>query len=96
MDYLAFTTKYLACTEDLPGFTRHISLFGCQSSPGTWYLATSRPTGNVVGNCEILPYLRIFLRFPIAPYGRRLKGLWARVPDGAGGHPRAAGCFLSR
>eukprot|EP00965_Chrysotila_dentata_P113920 3766627-Pleurochrysis_carterae.AAC.2 len=30
----------------------------CQNSLGTtWYLAASRPTGNVVGNCELLPYL---------------------------------------
>eukprot|EP00965_Chrysotila_dentata_P178303 5889018-Pleurochrysis_carterae.AAC.1 len=30
-------------------------LHACQNSPGTWY---SRPTGNMVGNCKILPYLR--------------------------------------
>eukprot|EP00965_Chrysotila_dentata_P007244 234962-Pleurochrysis_carterae.AAC.1 len=29
-----------------------------QSSHGTWYLAVSRPTGNVVGDCEIRQYLR--------------------------------------
>eukprot|EP00965_Chrysotila_dentata_P131098 4333638-Pleurochrysis_carterae.AAC.1 len=41
MDYLAFMTK----------------LAKRQSSPGAWYLAASRPTGNVVGNCEIRQHL---------------------------------------
>ena len=57
MDYLAFMTKYLAITVEVPVSTRQISL-SVRSSRGTWYLAVSRPTGNVVGNCEILSYPR--------------------------------------
>eukprot|EP00965_Chrysotila_dentata_P194626 6176483-Pleurochrysis_carterae.AAC.1 len=30
-----------------------------QRSPGTRYLAASRPAGNVVKNCEILPFFVI-------------------------------------
>ena len=55
--YLAFMTKYLVITVELPVNTRQISL-SVRSSHGTWYLAVSRPAGNVVGNCEILSYLR--------------------------------------
>eukprot|EP00965_Chrysotila_dentata_P121846 4027700-Pleurochrysis_carterae.AAC.2 len=40
-------------------------------------------------------HLFSFSSFPIPPYGRRLKGLCARNPDGAGGHPRVAGCLKS-
>ena len=57
MDYLAFITKYPSITVELPVSTRQISL-SVRSSHGTWYLAASRPAGNVVGNCEILSYLR--------------------------------------
>ena len=52
MDYLAFIPKYPFITVELPVSTRQISL-SVRSSHGTWYLAASRPTGNVVGNCEI-------------------------------------------
>eukprot|EP00959_Pyramimonas_sp_CCMP1952_P137750 2883344-Pyramimonas_sp.AAC.1 len=77
MDYLAFITKYPSITVELPVSTRQISL-SVRSSHGTWYLAASRPAGNVVGNCEILSYLRssrrYFARSPIPLYGCRLKG----------------------
>ena len=52
MDYLAFISKYPTITVELPVSTRQISL-SVRSSHGTWYLAVNRPTGNVVGNCEI-------------------------------------------
>eukprot|EP00965_Chrysotila_dentata_P135054 4466541-Pleurochrysis_carterae.AAC.1 len=55
MDHLAFMTKYPAITVEYPlaDSTRQISL-SVRSSQGTWTLAVSRPTGNVVGSCEIL------------------------------------------
>eukprot|EP00965_Chrysotila_dentata_P084065 2774965-Pleurochrysis_carterae.AAC.1 len=52
MDYLTFMTKYPAITIELPFSTRQSSL-SVRSSHGTWYLAVSRPKGNVAGNCEI-------------------------------------------
>eukprot|EP00965_Chrysotila_dentata_P018845 627573-Pleurochrysis_carterae.AAC.1 len=58
MDYLAFMTKYPAITIVLPVGTRQISL-SVISSHCTWYLAVSRPTGTVVGNCEIRCFLAI-------------------------------------
>eukprot|EP00965_Chrysotila_dentata_P142342 4706086-Pleurochrysis_carterae.AAC.1 len=57
MDYLAFMTEYPAITVELPVSTGQISL-SVRSSYSTWYLAASRPTGNVIGNCEIRHYLR--------------------------------------
>eukprot|EP00965_Chrysotila_dentata_P009420 306768-Pleurochrysis_carterae.AAC.1 len=57
MDDLAFMTKYPDITVELPVSSRQISL-SVRSSHDTWYLAVSRPTGNVVGNCEILLYPR--------------------------------------
>eukprot|EP00965_Chrysotila_dentata_P087150 2876845-Pleurochrysis_carterae.AAC.1 len=57
MDYLAFMTKCPAIAVELPVSTRQISLSD-RSSRGTWYLAVSRPAGNVVGNFEIRQYPR--------------------------------------
>eukprot|EP00965_Chrysotila_dentata_P196723 6177753-Pleurochrysis_carterae.AAC.4 len=57
MDHLAFTTKYPDIKVELPISTRQISLSD-RSSHGTWYLADSHPTGNVVRNCEIRWYPR--------------------------------------
>eukprot|EP00965_Chrysotila_dentata_P099829 3298650-Pleurochrysis_carterae.AAC.1 len=57
MDYRAFMTKCPAITVELPVSTRQISLL-VRSSHGSWYLAASRPTENMVGNCEIRQYLR--------------------------------------
>eukprot|EP00965_Chrysotila_dentata_P072304 2389610-Pleurochrysis_carterae.AAC.1 len=56
-DYLALMTEYPAITVELPASTRQISL-SARSNHGTWFLAASRPAGNVVGNCEIRQYLR--------------------------------------
>eukprot|EP00965_Chrysotila_dentata_P087244 2880582-Pleurochrysis_carterae.AAC.1 len=59
MDYLTFMTKYPTITVEYPlaDSTRQISL-SVRNSHGTWNLAVSCPTGNVVGSCEIQQYLR--------------------------------------
>eukprot|EP00965_Chrysotila_dentata_P144196 4762304-Pleurochrysis_carterae.AAC.1 len=61
----------------------------------------SRPTENVVGNCEIRQYLRSSRRFfeiPDTPAWPPTERALSQRPGGAGGHPRIsiAGCLRSR